>query len=31
MRDGAMSPFGTSQKCDGNFTMAAFGGEADMD
>jgi hypothetical protein len=26
-----MSPFGTSQKCHRNFTMAAFGAEADMD
>ena len=31
MRDGAMSPFGTTRKCPGNFTMAAFGAEADMD
>jgi hypothetical protein len=25
------STHGTSQKCHGNFTMAAFGAEADMD
>jgi len=26
-----MTASGTSQKCHGNFTMAAFGAEADMD
>jgi hypothetical protein len=27
----AISACGTSQKCHGNFTMTAFGAEADMD